>query len=365
MAFCFCPFYDCKGGDPLSSYGPYSGRDSRQPADANENVYVPGYGFVPHPLRLAEKARIRRTAGWAAAALLATFIIFALIPALFYALSKITSGLGWSIWISPLRRPLISVITYCLAFTCPYWIYRSAVGIPLRAALPLKKPDASVSLPAIFVGLGASVFGALAAALVMLLLRRLGLSSGGVEISIPHEPGKLSLYLLNIALLPAVLEEMAFRGFLLQSLRPYGDGFALMISAFLFSLVHANPVQMPNAFLLGLVIGYFVLYTGSLWTGMLIHLANNLMVLLLVTFTDGLNEQAGLAVTLTVYGVYLLSGIAAAVYLTRERPRMFTLAPARTENREGEKLVAFLGSPWTITLMLVVAVLCFETVGGL
>lgn len=62
-----------------------------------------------------------------------------------------------------------------------------------------------------------------------------------------------------------------------QSMRRFGDSFALILSAILFAMFHGNLVQAPNAFLMGLVIGYFVLYSGSLWVGVIIHMVNNIL----------------------------------------------------------------------------------------
>ena len=80
------------------------------------------------------------------------------------------------------------------------------------------------------------------------------------------------LYIINGVVLPAFIEEIVFRGAIMQSLRRFGDGFALLVSSVLFAVVHGNFVQAPYAFLMGLVIGYFVLRTGSLWAGIFIHL---------------------------------------------------------------------------------------------
>ena len=63
----------------------------------------------------------------------------------------------------------------------------------------------------------------------------------------------------------------------MQSLRKYGNLFAIVASAFVFGVFHGNAVQMPFAFLCGLVIGYAVMATESLWTGVIIHALMNSM----------------------------------------------------------------------------------------
>ena len=50
---------------------------------------------------------------------------------------------------------------------------------------------------------------------------------------------------------------------------------AIVISALFFAVIHANPWQALNAFLIGLLMGYVYYKTGSLILTMIIHFVNN------------------------------------------------------------------------------------------
>lgn len=107
------------------------------------------------------------------------------------------------------------------------------------------------------------------------------MKSVGVTLTSPDLPAPTSLlgvimYLIQIAILPPLIEEFALRGVIMQPLRKYGDWFAIVMSALVFALMHGNMVQAPFAFIAGIAIGYFVIETGSIWTGVLIHFSNNL-----------------------------------------------------------------------------------------
>ena len=98
-------------------------------------------------------------------------------------------------------------------------------------------------------------------------------------------PG-LGVAILVFALLPAITEEVAFRGYLLSGLRrSYPEGTAIVLSALLFGILHVLLSlfqQLFGATLLGLVIGLIALRTGSLWPGVLFHFINNSLGLLTV-----------------------------------------------------------------------------------
>lgn len=81
-----------------------------------------------------------------------------------------------------------------------------------------------------------------------------------------------------IALLPPVVEEMVFRGCVLRALlqwKPRRRWLMIALSALVFALIHLNPAQMPHAFLIGLLLGWLYMRTGSIVPGVAYHWANN------------------------------------------------------------------------------------------
>ena len=88
--------------------------------------------------------------------------------------------------------------------------------------------------------------------------------------------GGLLLNLLIIALIPAIGEEMTFRGVLQQSLtRKMNPHLAIFLSAAIFSFIHFQFYGFLPRLFLGLLMGYMFYITGSLWTSILMHFVNN------------------------------------------------------------------------------------------
>lgn len=88
-------------------------------------------------------------------------------------------------------------------------------------------------------------------------------------------PLDVILCIVMMAVLPAILEEWAFRGILLKTMLPYGRGGAIVISSILFGLAHLDPPRIIFATAFGLILGICYEYTGSLLISMLIHFINN------------------------------------------------------------------------------------------
>ncbi len=79
-----------------------------------------------------------------------------------------------------------------------------------------------------------------------------------------------------IAVLPALCEELAFRGFILSGLRHLGKKWwAIGLTAVFFGVAHATVQQSIGAAVLGLVLGYLAVQTGSLIPCMLFHMTYN------------------------------------------------------------------------------------------
>jgi membrane protease YdiL (CAAX protease family) len=87
---------------------------------------------------------------------------------------------------------------------------------------------------------------------------------------------------LVLAVMPAVIEELLFRGLIFKGMLSFGRVKAVVASAVLFSLFHMSPAQTVYQFILGLVLAAVVLKTGNLVYGMIMHFANNFLI---ITYT--------------------------------------------------------------------------------
>lgn len=81
-----------------------------------------------------------------------------------------------------------------------------------------------------------------------------------------------------IAVLPAIGEEMLFRGGLQPLIQRMvkNHHVAIWITAFLFSAIHMQFLTFAPRFILGAILGYLLVYGGSIWYPVAAHFFNNL-----------------------------------------------------------------------------------------
>ena len=79
-------------------------------------------------------------------------------------------------------------------------------------------------------------------------------------------PDNLILSIIVIALLPAIFEELLFRGVIFNSFnKKWGPFIAAIVSALIFGIYHMNWIQGINAFILGLSFAYIYYKSDSLF----------------------------------------------------------------------------------------------------
>jgi membrane protease YdiL (CAAX protease family) len=96
------------------------------------------------------------------------------------------------------------------------------------------------------------------------------------------EPGSgvpSAVAFLSIAIIPALCEELVFRGVMMPLLAKMTRNIhaAIWITAVLFSLIHVQFYGFLPRMMMGALLGYLVIWSGSLWSSMLAHFINNAM----------------------------------------------------------------------------------------
>ena len=119
------------------------------------------------------------------------------------------------------------------------------------------------------------------------------------------------LGVLVLAVLPAICEELIFRGIILNGLfKRFKPFLAIVIASALFALIHMSVYLTIHQFILGLELGLVLYLTGNLAYCIILHFANNFLVVLSnYLFKDNFPLEItswGLPQVLIAIGAFLL-----------------------------------------------------------
>lgn len=184
-----------------------------------------------------------------------------------------------------------------------------------------------------------------------LLSRLMGIPGTGV--SLPAEGPALAAAILALCFLPAIGEELLFRGALQGLMRPCGSLAAIVAPALLFALLHLNLPQFIPAFLSGLFLGWLTERTGSIIPGMLLHLLNNALAAFDLYLQLYAPENYAIGIELFILIGFPLAG---AWMLWRAARQGFSFADGM---RPGARLSTIFTSP---AYLLAAAFLAFYTI---
>lgn len=252
----------------------------------------PPYGYRPvrqeSPKLIREREGIRSISKWSGMGVLGAFVVSFILS----AVGDISSVAAASAE-SELFKYGFQIVTSLLFIGLPFLICGLAMRKRENFALPYGAPRNKKDF---FLLLGIAVAGSFAAnyivAIVSLILNGAGIEMTSPTYTLPATAGGTILYVIKISVVPALTEEFAFRGVIMQPLRKYGDKFAIVMSALVFALMHGNAVQGLFAFMIGILIGYCVVVTGSMWTGVAIHFVNNFISVIFDLVRNGVSTEA-------------------------------------------------------------------------
>lgn len=167
----------------------------------------------------------------------------------------------------------------------PTLIWLRVRRVTLTNGLGLKRVGGRNIVGAVFIGLGAfyvvsAVIEALQEKIIPLPLE---IKRQLREMIVPARGLRpLAVDLIVLALIPALCEEALFRGAVLGALRRLGPGAAIVGAALFFGFFHGSLWRVIPTGSLGLAMGLAAWRAGSLWPAILVHLINNMIVIVMV-----------------------------------------------------------------------------------
>lgn len=227
--------------------------------------------------------------------------------------------------------------------------------------LPYEKPRGGVKVfLMIFAGLGICFIGNVVTSLLYNYAAAAGFEFRSFSEAVnnptpvPDNIVTALFMVIHTAVVPALIEEFAFRGVVMQPLRKYGDWFAIIVTGVMFGLLHGNMMQVPFAIIAGVALGYIAIVSGSIWTSVLLHFLNNFISLIYTTVSQ-LIPQGGQMIlsAMVIYGLIFIGIIAFAGYAFENR-NFYRLRPGEYHDTRKKTLVYFLMPTMIVAIIIMV-----------
>lgn len=253
---------------------------------------------------------------------------------------------------------------YLIGMAVPAFLYFGIRHISPSRALPFDRIQWPNAFLMILFGIGICTVANIPSNMVASFQRSMGYSGKLPELPLNDDVIVQVLFFITLAVIPPLTEELIFRGVILHGLRQFGDGIAILGSAFLFALYHGNFTQMVFAFPCGLVLAFAVVKTGSLWISILIHFINNATSVVFQLSQYYIDEKmASAAYAIYFFGSAIL-GVVALILLSRREKSLFDLDERNSFLTTGRKFLTTLWNPAAVALIAVSFVSAFYVLGN-
>lgn len=209
----------------------------------------------------------------------------------------------------------ILLINQYVLILIPVLIYIVIKGESLKRVLRFNKLRMIPALLIVVISIPAYFVAAMLNTIVVYLLQFIG-DIPPQPLPVPRNTQELIVAILIIAVTPAICEEVMHRGLFMSAYEKRGSIKAVVITAVFFGFFHFDITNLLGPIFLGLLIGYYVLRTNSIFAGMLAHFVNNSIAVLL-QFYIGKNEASPEKITVLPdeLGYITILGVSAALFV--------------------------------------------------
>ena len=329
-----------------------------------------------------EKKKIRRGYFLAALVIFIDIVIFQGVSRLTLLITALVNGMGTDIAAANelvKSNDMISVL-----YSCGFPIVAEITAIFLGYKLlhiDIKKQLSREGYTGMEItgALGAGFFAQTAAILMLAVIVLIFIKGDTSRISNDALLAKSSLganilMYSYVCFLGPVLEELLFRGIVLESMRRYNERFAIVFSAMIFGLMHGNLGQAVNGFICGLVLGTVYVRSRSLIPSSIVHIFMNtvtsLSAVLLASDPDMLKNMdissfsmSGPAMAGMIFNgaIRILSipvGIIVIVYIATHG---LGLRKANEAGKTRSAPIVFTTPLWIVNIVLYLAICVYNT----
>lgn len=330
---------------------------------AAANVYPP-YLYQPGPKELEKLslAKDSSTAGKTTITILIVMTVVALIIEIIGVFCGVVQDTPSTddpyVGFTPMGFYMYEGLTSLLSIFIPSLIIIKSSGRKMTELMPFKKIEGKKLFAIVMCGMSLCMVAQIMSTLIGVNFALFGIDIyKGLEMEQATGIFDLIMSVVCTAVIPALVEEFAYRGLVLGILKKHDELLAVFGSAFLFGMLHGNFAQIPFAFVVGLILGYVRVKTDSMLPGILIHFGNNFYAVVVTHFAEVLPEAYGGMVEAGLIAVLIICGFIALSYLLRNEKDFFKLETKPSHLTYGEKVKTFMTTGTVIASIVILSIM--------
>ena len=317
----------------------------------NRLTYQDGVGFIKDAPEVHEAKALRRTI-----AVLGSVLLFRVFFDAFsvYLLPKLLSAMGFDISYDIFTGRLygsesllitIRFITEALSVMIPAVMLMAGFKLPFKVMLPMRignKPMFKACVPA------AILIGGVCCCMSEVLRRVFQMTDTSLQTKFPTTGfGWAYVIVTHIIIIP-VISELCSGGIILQLMRQFGDGVALVLTSFISAAFCYDFSQFLFYFAAVITIRYFTIRTGSVLAGAVMRLTLSLYTFGLLLIRYKTEERSGRIFSILYLFVTLIAGIVLTVRFLYRHSDCFGVTMKSRYMSFGQKMI------WIITSIPVI-----------
>ena len=251
-----------------------------------------------------------------------------------------------------LMNGFISIVAFFLSGL----IYCKFAKVKIADIIHFDKCKFSFIVPLCLMGLSIAMISNYFSSAVMGLFDMFGVNA---DASLEYQYNSIYdiiIFYISVAIVPACVEEFAFRGIMLGILRKHSDGLAILVSSIMFGLMHGNFMQIPFAFVVGLILGYMTVKTNSMLPAIIVHFLNNAISVTFSLLTE--NKNLPIEIVNIIYSIIMIavavSGIISFIMLIKKHKGLFVLRKTEKIITYKEQVKIFVTSPTMIIFTILI-----------
>ena len=307
-----------------------------------------------------ETKAIKRVSNYIGLAIILSFIftifsgnILFIIAAIFTSPSNINDAF---VGLDPVIYYLITSIVAIIASVLPFYISSSFMNNKISDLIQFKTFDKKIGLACIGIGMMTCVYADFTAYSLLFNLNSIGLYPHIPDFPYDNNTASIIMYIISLSIIPPLVEEFAYRGIVLGSLRQYGDGFAILVSSVLFGLMHANFLQTPCTFIAGLILGFLTVRLNSILPAMIIHFLNNFSAVILTIIEKNFGSYYQTLVQNLFSLTLILIGILCLIYILNKDKNFFSIQRSTSVLNLKQKFKVFSSGAAMIIALVIFAI---------